>query len=324
MAVPLLERIRNFILTRRDIAQRSPLVYNVREYTQSEFLRNFMKMIVAPFVYLSTFFHRKISVDDREGLAFVLIAKNEAPYIEEWINFHHKQGASHFFIYDNESTDNLREVLTPYIEQGLVTYKLIKGKRRQLDAYNMAVHDYGRKFRYMAVIDADEFVYVRDENYREKGFNLYEFVDDFMKSHENAGGIAINWCIFGSNGHITKPEGNVLENYTMCSEKDFSPNLFIKTICDPLKVRYYGDPHFPVYLKGFYNLGEDGEIVRISVSKKVNVSKIRINHYFTKSREEYTLKKNRGKADRDDLRTMEDFYGHDQNIIHDTEILSRI
>ena len=317
------QRIKKSILSKMQYAERSPIVYNIREYSQNERIRNLVRAIVAPFEYIKTVSRKNVSVEGRKGLALVLIAKNEAPYIEEWINFHHKQGASHFFIYDNESTDNLREVLKPYIEQGLVTYCLLKGRRRQTDAYNKAIHDYGRKFRYMAFIDTDEFIFVRDENYRDKGFNLYDFVDDFMKSHENAGGLAVHWCIFGSNGHITKPEGGVLENYTMRSEKDFEHNIYIKTICDPLKVRYYPDPHFPIYFAGFYNLNENGEILRGSVSKRIICSKIRINHYFSKSKEEYIAKKNRGKADRDDLRPMDEFYVHDQNVIHDTEILSR-
>lgn len=302
-------------------AEASPIVYHCRGWTSNEHVRNFLKKILSPFYILKFLLHRDIP--GREGLAVVLIAKNEAPYIEEWINFHHKQGVSHFIIYDNESTDNLRGVLKPYIDSGLVTYHLLKGRRRQNDAYNMAVHDYGCKFKYMAFIDADEFIFVRDENYRDRGFNLYDFIDDFMKSHKNAGGIGINWCIFGSNGHITKPEGGVLENYTMCSEKNFGPNIFVKTICDPMRVFCFTDPHFPNYRRKLRNLDENGGITR-SVSSKVSFDKIRINHYFTKSLEEYKAKRIRGKADRDDLRTMDEFYVHDQNLIHDTEILSRL
>ena len=253
----------------------------------------------------------------------VLIAKNEAPYIEEWINFHHKQGASHFIIYDNESTDNLRGVLKPYIDSGLVTYHLLRGRRRQNDAYNMAIHDYGRKFKYMAFIDADEFIFVRDENYRDRGFNLYDFIDDFMKSHKNAGGIGINWCIFGSNGHITKPEGGVLENYTMHSEDNFEANLHIKTICNPQKVFFYGHCHFPTYRRGFRNLDENGNIVIGPFTSKVSFSKIRINHYFGKSREEFIAKMNRGLADTLRFYDMSNFERYDHNVIHDTEILSR-
>ena len=176
----------------------------------------------------------------------------------------------------------------------------------------------------MAFLDADEFMFVRDESYRDRGFNIYDFVDDFMKSHENAGGLAVHWLIFGSNGHKTKPKGGVLENYTMASEKDFEPNRHIKTICDPLKVRYYANCHFPMYFRGFYNLDENGGTVQAGMSKNVIFDKIRINHYFTKSLEEYILKKNRGKADVDGLRSMDEFYAHDQNVIRDTEILSHI
>ena len=84
------------------------------------------------------------------------------------------------------------------------------------------------------------------------------------------------------------------------------------------------DPHYPIYFRGFFNLDENGEKVQGSVSKKITFDKVRINHYFTKSLEEYILKKNRGKADRDGLRSMEDFYENDQNILHDTEILSHM
>lgn len=142
-----------------------------------------------------------------------------------------------------------------------------------------------------------------------------------MKFHKNAGGIAVNWLIFGSSGHETKPEGGVLENYLMCSEKNFGPNHFIKTISDPSKILGFGNPHNPIYKFGFHNLNENGEISHYPQTKEVNHEKIRINHYFTKSKEEYIKKKNRGNVAFKEFRTDRDFYGHDQNIIKDTKIL---
>lgn len=139
--------------------ERSPLVYNFRSFSTNNFLRRVAKALVTPFCIHKYFFAKE--VPEREGLAFVLIAKNEAPYIEEWINFHVKQGVSHFIIYDNDSTDNFYDVLKPYIKSGLVTYSRIKGRARQFDAYNMATVKYGRKFKYMGFIDTDEFVFVR-------------------------------------------------------------------------------------------------------------------------------------------------------------------
>ncbi len=308
-----------FLYLVKTASDRYPVVYNCRDYTSNIYVRYLLNLLVLPAGICKYFFHGDISREDRDGLAIVLIAKNEADYIQEWLDFHIKQGASHFAIYDNDSTDNFLEVLQPYIDSGIVTYKKISGKKRQIDVYNMALDEYKHKFKYMAVLDADEFVFVR-----EKGVNLCAFLDNFMSRYKNAGGIAVNWLIFGSSGIEKKPDGGVLENFVMCAEKDFSRNHFVKTICEPSKVLGWGGVHCPIYYRGFYNLNENGEISNYTRTKKVSFEKIRINHYFSKSKEEFLRKKARGMADVSGERPMEDFYVHDQNELQDTEILSHV
>ena len=66
-------------------------------------------------------------------LAVVAILKNEAPYVKEWLDYHLLAGADHFFLYDNESPDNLKEVLQPYIDAGIVTYTFYPGQRSDTD-----------------------------------------------------------------------------------------------------------------------------------------------------------------------------------------------
>ena len=300
-----------------------PIVYNCRGLTPNKYIRSLLKVIVSPFYVFRYFMYKDFP--GREGLAFVLIAKNEAPYIEEWINFHHKQGVSHFIIYDNDSTDNFHEVLKSYIEAGLVTYRLLSGKARQLDAYNMALHDYGRKFKYMAMIDADEFMFTR--NIADAGGgSLYEFIDGFMTSHPNAGGLAVNWCMFGSNGHISRPKGGILENYTRSAKNDMTlrDNHVIKTVFDPAKAVSFISDHFPIYRKGFHNLDEQGNITYGTHTQEVHFDRIRINHYFTKSREEFTAKRSKGRADGAAMLGIDEFESHDHNEAEDTEILSCI
>ena len=184
----------------------SPLVYNCRTYSDSEVLRNFLQIISLPYVLFKCLFHKPKPAANREGLAIAAIAKNEGAYIKEWIEFYVKQGVSHFLIYDNDSDDNMHEVLQPFITQGIVTYKKLPGKVRQMEAYNMAVNNYKNKFRYIAFLDLDEFCFCLEHDK-----NLYEFIDEFMKSHKHAGGIGANWLLFGSSGHETKPVGGVLE-----------------------------------------------------------------------------------------------------------------
>ena len=300
-----------------------PLVYNCRGWTQNQYVRTALKVIVSPF-YIPRFFHYR-DIPGREGLAFVLIAKNEAPYIEEWINFHHKHGVSNFIIYDNDSTDNFHEVLKPYIASGLVSYCRLSGENRQCDAYNMAFHDYGHRFKYMCCIDADEFMFIR--NNADGGgciSNLYEFVDEFMKAHPNAGGLAVHWLMFGSNGHVKKPKGGVLENYTMRAADNFIANRLIKTVCDPAKVMSLHSAHFPLYCIGFNNLDENGKTVYGTYCDGFHSDKIRINHYFTKSKEEFIAKRTRNRSKGWIKLDAKDFENADFKDIEDTEILSCI
>ena len=172
----ILQRVIGALKFIKHVSESSGIVSHCRDWTANMYVRYLLILLVFPFC-LPKYFRVK-DVPGREGLAFVLIAKNEAPYIEEWINFHHKQGVSHFIIYDNESTDNLHEVLKPYIASGIVTYHLLPGKIRQIDAYDIAINDYGRKFKYMGFIDADEFVFVRNNTYKGGGMTSMSMLTD--------------------------------------------------------------------------------------------------------------------------------------------------
>ena len=68
-------------------------------------------------------------------LSLCVIVKNEARYLVEWIEFHRMVGVQRFHIYDNNSTDNITEVLAPYIKEGVVEYIPWPGQKRQLPAY---------------------------------------------------------------------------------------------------------------------------------------------------------------------------------------------
>ena len=57
-------------------------------------------------------------------LSLALMIKNESKYIQEWIEYHLLVGVDKFYIYDNESTDDLKNILKVYIDQGIVEYRL--------------------------------------------------------------------------------------------------------------------------------------------------------------------------------------------------------
>lgn len=107
---PTINRTADFLYR---VSEGNFFVRNCRDFTQSSLIRGLIKLVVTPFSLLRYYLPIRTHFPEREGIALVLIAKNEAPYIKEWLDFHLKQGVSHFIIYDNESTDNFQEVLQP-------------------------------------------------------------------------------------------------------------------------------------------------------------------------------------------------------------------
>lgn len=289
----------------------------IRDYTDKEWIVKGIRLFLIPFGFVKWLIGGGTGVrdDKRKGLAVVAIIKNEAPYLKEWLDFYLTEGVDKVILYDNESTDNVFNVLNFYIKKGYVDYYRIKGAMRQLDAYNMAVDKYKNRYRYMAFLDLDEYLYCT--GHRE----LFGEIEDFFREKEKAGGLAVNWLCYGSGGHEGKPKGAVVENYLYRAETQFEHNRHVKMVADPKRVLAFVTPHNPVCYRGYHNMTESGEVLHEPFSKKVSVEKFRVNHYFTKSKEEYMQKMDRGKADSRKKRTMEDFEIHDRNEVFDDDLL---
>ena len=219
-------------------------------------------------------------------LAVCAIAKDEGTYFKEWIEWHISKGVEKFYIYDNESTDNLKEVLEPYIREGIVIYNYVGGTNQQLEKYEEGIDKYGKNTFWMAIIDLDEFI-VPVETYDLK---------DFLKDYEKYPGVAINWIQFDGNDHVEKPKGLVIESYKRAFALSHYRNQTTKSIVQPKYVMEYLSPHNFSYYNGFA-VNENFEYSK-ERDMPNSVKKIRIHHYFSKSLEEYKQKiKRSGWAD---------------------------
>ena len=118
----------------------NPLVYHLRDITDNHLIHRVIATVCAPFGMIMSLLPAKETY--RKGIAVVAIAKNEAQYLKEWTEFYFNQGFDNIILFDNDSTDNTKEVLKPYIDSGFVIYHEIHGKMRQYDAYHMAVSRY--------------------------------------------------------------------------------------------------------------------------------------------------------------------------------------
>ena len=264
-------------------------------------------LICYPFIAL---FRVKEQKNYKYNLAISVIIKNEASYIKEWLDYYLILGADVFYIFDNDSDDNIQEVLKPYIDKGLVKYHQIHGKSRQLDAYTLCCKKYKKEARYVAFFDIDEFVYLSPHK------KLIDVINDNFSKHKDMGSLALNWMIFGSSHHERKTNGFVIERFKYRSETNFEKNHHVKSIVNPRKVVVFRNPHFAFLQKGWHNYSVLGEQVEEAFVDKVSED-IRINHYFCKSKEEYAIKKAKGLADQLGERAINDFNDHDQNDVYD-------
>ena len=135
-------------------------------------------------------------------LAITAIIKNEGRYIEEWIKYHVIVGVEKFYLYDNESTDNTKKILEPYVKCGLVDFIYFPGEAKQHPAYIDALKRYKNECEFMAVIDGDEFIRPMDKNK-----NIYDIIKEIMLNTKvkRVVGIVVPWKNFGSSGYVKTP-----------------------------------------------------------------------------------------------------------------------
>ncbi|MBR4152695.1 MAG: glycosyltransferase family 92 protein [Selenomonadaceae bacterium] len=259
-------------------------------------------------------------------LAIVAIFKDEARYLKEWIDYHLLAGVEHFYLYNNDSTDDYKEVLAPYVEENLVTLTEWSGRLKMYPAYDDAIEKYRFDCRYMVFIDIDEFIFPKTNQ------SIAEVADEIFSQDSQASALGINWQIFGSNNLETADYNRgVLERFTrrapkdwivILSEEEMVGNFTIKSLVNPRRVDCWWSPHYANYFRDFYSINSDGAKTLRIAGYPIATDKIVINHYVNKSREEFENKIKRGSPCRTvNHRDMELFSLHDRNDEFDDGIL---
>lgn len=218
-------------------------------------------------------------------LSMCAIVKDEDQYIPEWVMYHRLVGATHFYLYDNESRVPVSELIKPF-DHGDITVVRFPGKAMQTKAYMDAVDRAKGASFWLAVMDPDEFLIpVKDKD-----------VIDVLKPFEVNAALCVNWQMFGSSGHMSKPPGFQIEAYLKRNVEGSEVNTHVKSIVRPEFVVRAQNPHSFVYTKGMSAVNENGTPVPGAFSSPVSVQKIKINHYFARTEPEYRVKVSKGDA----------------------------
>lgn len=233
------------------------------------------------------------------NVALACIAKNEDYYINEWLEYNLYLGFDKVFVYNNDWDFHID---SPFVET-----IPIKGRGKQEHVYNVFLNKYQNEYDWVAFFDVDEFLVLKK----------HDNIKDFLNDYDEFGCVGINWYLFGDNNQ-PKPtnEYSVLKRFT---RRGLTMDKHIKCIVKPSIVKRYKihapDKDFVVdtdknVFYGPYN--ENG---------KDNVAQL--NHYFTKSKWEWEIKKNRGRVDANrESRTDDDFKSHNYNEVEDLDALN--
>lgn len=219
-------------------------------------------------------------------LSVCSVFKWEWYWLKEWIDYHCRLGVEHFYLVGNESGEEekkSKDVLAPYVDSGVVDLLFDNRAGLQLDVYNNTLLNQCRaNSRWAAFIDIDEFIVpMKNEN-----------IPDFLRLYEDYSALAVNWWLFGSSGLIERPKS--ILDFKM---KNKLPSNHVKLIVNPALVLEFINPHFACYTGGSPPpVNENFTQVFSHESDFPSTEKIRINHYYVKSRQDFELKMKRGRA----------------------------
>lgn len=217
-------------------------------------------------------------------LSILAVFRDEAPYLKEWIEFHRVVGVEHFYLVNHLSRDHYQAVLQPYINDGTVEldnwneeYASHGWAQLQKDIYQKKIEEIRDKTHWLAVIDIDEFLFPVVEN------NLI----DVLNSYEEFAGLCVNWQLYGtSNIEKLSDKDLQIEKFTLKAQVDYVDNHMVKSIVKPKYVNFNlrFSPHYFRFQRKHYTVDENFERFIPDRTKKVNINKIRINHYWTRDK----------------------------------------
>lgn len=228
--------------------------------------------------------------------------KNENYYAMDFIKYHRVVGVEHFVIFNNadENDYSLEFLLKDEKDVEIIRFPTFITQMHQ-EAWGQLIRYNQGKTKWLALIDADQcLVPVQTDDVRQ-----------VLKNYENFASLQINWKSFGSGHQDNKLPGSVYERFIMTSQNDSIYNAHCQFICQPdrtLPIKT-AEPHYPYLPVNEIMVNTNKE--QIDETKQVSLNPntplsfnvpalhdvLWVAHYTNKSREEWIIKNNKGRAD---------------------------
>jgi hypothetical protein len=230
--------------------------------------------------------------------------RNESDSIVEWIEHYLLRGVEHFYLINDDSTDNSIELIQPYIDSGIITLFNTEWNRylgRQRDMYTHYILPHLKESEWLLILDLDEYMWSPST------MKLY----DILIQTKNIGQVQVGDKLFGSNGHIKQPKG-IVENFTRrAAETRRCFKYFVNSS--------YEFTSLNVHCATFAN-NEHAIHNFIILDDKYFI----LNHYSCQSKDFWRdIKCTRKDGDNYRVRTMADFDELDLNLVEDLRLVQQ-
>ena len=225
-------------------------------------------------------------------LGLCAIIRDE-PYLDEWLAYYVHLGVEVFYLYDNESVVPLPITLAKwqrFLGPDRLLIHNMPGRSLQLKTYNHCLLTYGEQCKWIAFVDADEFIVPR----------VHQSIPAMLELYDLASGLALCWKMFGTNGHAKPPEGLQIENYTKVVSDDYC-NKIVKVILRPEFIeRFEANPHTAT-VKEADDIApivtENAQPIFLWYAAPPTWEIGQINHYYYRSKREFYKKLRAPRAD---------------------------
>ncbi len=204
------------------------------------------------------------------------IIKDEHQYLEEWINHNISLGFDEIWLFEDYKSKSHKDITDKYPQVHLnrlysIKNSFKKNRSKQCWLYNYFLRKYNQRFDWVAFIDIDEFIMF------EEGWNLQKLINEY----QNEGGVYLFWKMFNANGLIDNPKASVVETFkTTCDTlKQDGIKWVYKTLCN-LK---YPNQQFLGNHEAMFGISTNG----LHSRDYRCFDKVCLNHYFTRSWEEW-------------------------------------
>ena len=221
------------------------------------------------------------------------LGKLENKYVREFVQFYKKLGIDKIILYDNNDIDGEKfdSVISDYINSEFVEIKNYRGKDSiQLNSINDCINQYRKQYDWFLIIDMDEFLHIKEGKIK-KFLSL-----DRLK---NCSIININWRHHSDGGHIYYKNESLFKRFPdIVYRYPETVKSMIRRPKEPIKI----DNHHILRTKNScYNscLANGTKILENDFINGIQINNpdykdYYIDHFYTKSTEEYIEKKSKG------------------------------